>query len=355
MAQHGFLLFPLCSLLALTPTFARSQTILVQVLATESQEPIPTAFVSLIDEGGDPLRHALTDPEGRALFPLPEPGTYRLRAEMFGRATAWSPPMRVDADSTASHLFELAVEAIPLAGIQVEAERQCRIRPQEGREMALVWEEARKALSIQAWTDEAGLYVFQIIAWERDLDRQGLTVESETFREISTTARNPIQSLPVEDLMSGGFIQNVEDGIHYFGPDASILLSNLFLNSHCFRLAEDEDQPGAIGLAFEPVGKEMPDIEGTLWLDRETAHLRFLEFKYVNAPTRLTEGVARGRVDFSRLPDGAWIVQRWWIQIPIRDSSWIFGRKHLVGINEKGQVVSEIIPISEVRFPSPGS
>jgi hypothetical protein len=300
-----------------------------------------------MDEAGDPVRHALSNPRGRVLFSLPESGTYRLRAEMFGRGTAWSPPIRVEADSTSSYVFELAPEAIPLAGIRVEAAQQCRVRPRDGEEMARVWEEARKALSIQSWTEQAGFYRFQVLSWERDLDREGRKVEFETLQELSTTARNPIQSLPVEHLVGGGFIQNRDDGrIEYLGPDASILLSNLFLNSHCFRLREDVGQPGAIGLAFEPVGSEIPDVEGTLWLDRETAHLRFLEFEYVNAPESLTEGVARGRVDFERLPDGTWIVRRWWIQVPIRGYTWIFGRKKLIGIHETGGVVSEIIPLS---------
>ncbi len=350
MTRHGSLLFCLGSLLALAPTSLCGQTILVRVLNSESKAPIPTAFVSLMDDDGDPVLHALTNPQGRALFTLPGSGTYRLRAEMFGRETAWSPPIRVKPDSTASYVFELAVEAIPLAGIRVESEQQCKILPQHGREMARVWEEARKALSIQDWTDGAGLYLFRILAWERDLDRDGLTVESETLRELATTDRNPMKSLPVEELMRDGFMRRLEDGrTEYHGPDASILISNIFLNSHCFRLTENEDQTGAIGLAFEPVGEKMPDIEGTLWLDRETAHLRFLEFKYVNAPNRLTKGVAGGRADFERMPDGTWIVRRWWIQVPTTAYRSIFSPNALVGIHETGGVVLEIMLLSEIK------
>jgi hypothetical protein len=350
----GSLLFCLGSLLALAPASLWSQTILVQVLASESREPIPTAFVSLLDEGGIPIRHALTNTQGRALFPLGEAGPYQLRAQMFGRETAWSPPIRVNADTTASYLFTLAVEAIPLPGIRVESERQCRIRPQDGRELARVWAEAGKALNIQNWTEEEELYLFRMVEWERDLDRQGRNVESETRQESATTSRNPISSLPAEDLMSGGFIRSLEDGRNvFFGPDASVLLSDPFLDSHCFRLVEDEDQPGAIGLAFEPVGDQgMADVEGTLWLDRETAHLKFLEFGYTNVANRITQGVARGRVEFERLPEGAWIIRRFWIQVPNLTSR--IGRTRLAGIHETGGEVTEIIPLSEDLPFNPG-
>lgn len=54
-------------------------------------------------------------------------------------------------------------------------------------------------------------------------------------------------------------------------------------------------------------------------------------------------------MDFERLPDGTWIVGRWWIRMPIRRATWIFGRQHLVGIHEMGGVVSEITPASGVR------
>jgi hypothetical protein len=316
----------------------------VRVLASESREPIPTAFVSLLDEDGDPIRRALTNPQGRALFSLQRSGTYLLKVEMFGRATVSSPPLRLSSDSAATYVFEMDVAAIPIAGIQVQSDKQCRIRPQEGEELARVWEEARKALSIQSWTDEAGAYRFEVLAWDRALDESGSEVESETYREFSTTARNPIQSLPVDSLMSGGFIQKRNKGeIEYFGPDASILLSNLFLNTHCFRLVESGDRPGDLGLAFEPTGEEIPDIQGTLWMDRKTGHLKILQFEYANASRDLTEGVAGGRVDFERLPDGAWIVRRWWIRMPIRNHTWIFGRKQLVGIHETGQVVTAMI------------
>ena len=62
--------------------------------------------------------------------------------------------------------------------------------------------------------------------------------------------------LLAEDLLESGFIRRVDDGgFDYFGPDASVLLSDAFLDTHCFRLVAREDLPEAVGLAFDPVRK----------------------------------------------------------------------------------------------------
>jgi len=115
-----------------------------------------------------------------------------------------------------------------------------------------------------------------------------------------------------------GFIRPAEEGRYdYFAPDAAALLSDAFLDTHCFRLHTAPGSPDLIGLSFEPVRSQRPpDVAGTLWLDRETAKPRVLEFGYDWAPWEEARGVARGGVEFRELPSGAWIIPRWWIRMP---------------------------------------
>jgi hypothetical protein len=212
-----------------------------------------------------------------------------------------------------------------------------------------VWDEARKALSVQSWTEGEGLYRFHLVSYERELDPYSLRLMSETRSGSEAMNRNPIRSLPVEDLLENGFIRPAGDGgFFYYGPDASVLLSDPFLDTHCFRLITSPAQDGSVGLAFEPVRRRpKPDIRGTLWLDRETAKLKFLEFDYDWAPWEEAIHVARGRVDFQEMPNGAWIIKKWWIRMPkmatdlggIRD-----GRSgiRVVGIREVGGEVAEV-------------
>ena len=46
----------------------------------------------------------------------------------------------------------------------------------------------------------------------------------------------PIESRPVEVLLDGGRVVRKSGGNRYFGPDAHVLLSDEFLDTHCMQL-----------------------------------------------------------------------------------------------------------------------
>lgn len=333
---------------------ASAQTVVVEVTESESGSPITGAFVSLLDQQGRVLRSALTNDSGRFLFLVPGPGSFQVKAEMIGRETQFSRRFTLRDGESGRIVLPLPVHAIPLEGIRIEADQRCRLHPDEASELSRVWEEARKALTVQAWTEQEGLYRFQISSYERDLDNRARKVEREYRRETSTVARTPIGSLAVEDLMADGFVRPLKGGGHqYHGPDATVLLSDLFLDTHCFRLTRSQDHPASIGLAFEPVRDgELPDIEGTLWLDEETANLQFLEYGYTWAPHEEAKGKAGGRVEFEAMPNGAWIIDRWWIRVPImaQDRNMIrlgYSGIWVAGIRETGGEVSQVTTLTQ--------
>lgn len=305
-------------LLVVSRDAASAQSLIVDVTAAESGSPLSGAFVSLLDESGQTIRTGLTNEAGRLLFAAPGTGRYQLRVELVGRQTHSSGLLSIAAAEARRVAVSLSFQAIALAEIRVERDQRCRLRPADALAISQVWETARQALAVQAWTQDAGMYRLDISLYERDLDATGRKVERESRRGKTRMTRAPFASLPPEQLMESGFIEELEDGGHmYYGPDAALLLSDAFLDTHCFRLARSPDVPGAIGLVFEPVReREVPDIEGTLWLDEATAHLRFLEYSYTRPPYEEARGVARGRIEFRALPDGAWIIERWWIRAP---------------------------------------
>jgi len=196
------------------PSRVSAQSVLLQVTESESGKPITGAFVSLLDQHGGVLRSALTNDTGRFLFPVPHPGTFQFKAEMIGRETQFSSHFTIHFGESGRITLSLPVYAISLEGIRVEADGRCRLHPEEASEISRVWEEARKALTVQAWTEQEGLYRFQISSYERDLDNRARKVEREHRRETSAVTRTPIGSLPVEDLMAGGFVRPVEGGGH---------------------------------------------------------------------------------------------------------------------------------------------
>ncbi len=298
---------------------ASGQAVLVRVTASESGTPIAGAFVSILDERDVILHSGLTDASGYSLLPVGSPGTVRVKAEMIGRETTRSAALAVGAGDTARIDLAVPTHAVPLDAIRVEADQRCRIRPEDASGIARIWDEARKALAVQAWAERETRYRLQITTYDRDLDAAGRTVERETRRGATAVTRIPFESLPAEDLLAGGFVRPTKDGGHqYFGPDAAVLLSDLFLDTHCFRLVRSRDRPGSMGLAFEPVGgADLPDIAGTFWLDKETSRLESLDYRYTRAPFPEADGVAGGHVEFQAMPDGAWIIDRWWIRAPI--------------------------------------
>jgi hypothetical protein len=343
--------------LLFSPVFSRAsaQAVSVRVTAAESGDPIQGVFLSLLDHEGRVLRSSLSNESGLFQFPLISPGTFQIRAEMIGRETRHSPLLFLSADETRTIVLPLSFHAIPLKGIRVEGDGRCQLRPEDASQIYRVWEEARKALRVQEWTEDEKLFQFQITSYERDMDRRARKVRKKLRNDTISTTGNPIRSLPVEELLSAGFVRSLEDGGHqYFGPDAGVLLSDLFLDTHCLRLKRSWRNWGALGLVFEPVGDPgLPDIEGVLWIDEDTAGLRFLEYSYTWAPWEEAEGVAGGRVEFESMPNGAWIVGKWWIRMPImvrgaeEDSPiWVDG------VRESGGEVTHVrVARKEVRRP----
>jgi len=339
------------------PQVARAQNILAQVTEMESGQPISGAFLSLLRSDGSVVRHALSNEEGRFLFVAGEPGPFTVRAEMIGRETRELGGLLLDAGESRTVALRLPVRAIALAGIEVLAEERCRLHPAEATTTAQVWEEARKALAVQQWAESERVLEFGLLSFSRDMDPQTLRILSEERRGSRAVSRNPIQSLPPEVLARDGFVQAAEAGQYdYFGPDARVLLSDAFLDTHCLQVTRSRDVPGSVGISFEPVDRGgAPDIEGVFWLSTEDWRLQFLEYDYTWSPYQETGGTASGRVEFEALPNGAWIIRRWWIRMPMigRDHGvqrWGGTGLEVIGYREVGGEVADISTLNHVRI-----
>ena len=310
-----------CAFLLSLPVSLQAQTLLSRVIDAETGAPVSGALTYLVDGAGTTVRNALTDQIGRAMFVNVAEGAYRVRVEMIGRQTTESGEVVVEGVIPVQIEVRLPSQAIVLEGIEVSADERCRIRPEEGLAISRVWDEARKALEAASFTDRSDVYRYSTEMYERDLDRNARVVLSESSSTRAAFMRVPFESRPAEDLVTGGFVQDGPGGgRNYFAPDASVLLSHVFLDSHCLRLDQGGDEAdGLIGVAFEPAdgrSRDVADIAGTLWLDTETAELRWLEYRYVNILPGVVTNLVGGRVEFRRMPDGTWIVPEWWIRMP---------------------------------------
>lgn len=297
---------------ASAPLRAAAQPVIGAVVEEGTGTPVTGAMVILYDSTGTQVDRVLSNPVGRFLVLAENSGPHHITVERIGYANWTTDPFRPGAGELLT--IEVPVEAIPLAGLDVSGGRRCEVRPEEGMATARVWEEVRKALAAEEYTRQASLYSYTLARFERTLDRDAKEVlhEDTVMAEDLTAA---FQSLPADYLASRGFVQAEDSTTAYFAPDAGALISDPFLDTHCFGLREGEE--GRIGLIFRPLeGREVPEIGGVLWVNAATSELERLEFVYLNLIRSREVGEPGGEVAFTRLPDGAWIVREWRIRMP---------------------------------------
>ena len=295
--------------------------------------PVPGAMVILFDDGGERVDRFLTNAIGRFVLDVAEPGPHYITVERIGYANLTTDRFEPAPDDPVM-VIDVPIEPVSLRGLAVEAGPRCEVRPEEGRATARVWEEVRKALAAEAWTREAGLYTYLLQRFERTLDRdaENAVSSSEPLAEARDAA---FYSTEIEKLADQGFVQAEGDSASvYYAPDAEALLSDPFLDTHCFGVTAPMN--GQVGLTFEPIeSRNVPEIYGVLWVDEVTAELDRLVFLYTNLIRSSEIGEPGGEVYFTRLPDGAWIVRLWRIRMPILDENRR-GRIRRTGYREEG-------------------
>ena len=320
-----------------------AQAVQGELVAATTAQPVAGGLVVLLDSAGTERGRVLTDPAGRFFIRAGAAGGYRVKALQIGYRSWLSPAFRLAAGQTLVYRIEMPAVPIELAAITVEAASGCRVHPETGQGAAELWEEAQKALSATELTIAERRYRFRTATTERTLDPR-LRVQTEERRTALGFSDWPFESLAPESLARRGFVQDAPGGPLYYGPDVRVLFSAAFLNTHCFRVEQPppgNGGEGLIGLAFEPTAKRrVKDIGGVLWLDRRTAELRYLEFRYTQLEDWIPADLVGGRIEFYRLPTGGWILRRWRLRAPIPVVRP--GSRELYGFREREAEVVEV-------------
>jgi hypothetical protein len=345
--------------IATLPSALEAQTVRGTLTAAGSRERINGGIVALLDDGGRVVTAAMSDDSGSYELRAPAAGRYTLRVERVGFRTTLMPAFALAEGQTLELPVEVTGEAVSLRAVKVVAEKRCVVRPQQGLVAADLWNEARKALNATQLTRQQRFAV-RLRKTERDLRPFSLEPTRAGQFEEEGESTSPFVSVPHDTLRKYGFRRRNQDGtFDYFAPDADILLSDTFLDSHCL-LALPPARGGLVGLMFEPVpGRKLPEVKGVLWFDPSTAELRFLQFQYVNLDLDVPTEDLGGRLDFTRLPNGRWIVRRWYIRMPVVraeqsglgtfETSRRETRQILEAIREVGGELLEVLPAGRAR------
>ena len=152
----------------------------------------------------------------------------------------------------------------------------CLDDPTQGAELAAVWEEARKALQTAVWAEDQEELTFSLTEYDRTLESSSLAIRDVETRNRLRVQLPPFEGLPIDKLVRSGYANVNEDSSTFHAPDAKALLSPEFRNTHCFGLRREElDGTRVIGITFIPRGtRPVIEIEGTLWIEEETAGRR---------------------------------------------------------------------------------
>lgn len=326
-------------LLSLHAATLCAQTVRGRLVEDGSAAGVVGALVLLQDSSGKQVVEAVSGEEGRFALRAPSAGRYLLRVLRIGYRP-FETDVQLGAEDPPNRTFTLSGLPFALPEITVAGTSVCGTRSKGDTLSSALWIEAGTALGITAQTVKSASLRFVVVREGREIDRAGTAYPVDAPNDLGTSGW-PVRSPPPDTLLVSGFIENIDDkgvGPTWYGPDAEFLLSEPFFNGHCFHTVPPTDSiPAAwVGLAFEPAtADQRADIRGTLWMDRQSAELRRLEFTYTRLPHWAKGVEAGGRLDFAPLPGGGWIVQRWLLRVPIPQRTPT-GAMQVYGYRESG-------------------
>jgi hypothetical protein len=317
----------LCALAPLLASSLSAQQVDLQIREEGSRAPVAGAIVRLLGDRGVAAQ-GLTNEQGRIVLRAAAPGSYRIKVDRIGWSGFITPPVALAAGAVYQRELLMEARRVELPALEVRGRSRCDREGQGGPLAAALWDEIGKALTANVVTQRQGAVQLHVRGFIREAD-----LRSRPLREwvvASTLMRGqPFASLPPGALAQIGFVQQEShDSVTYAAPDAALLLSDEFVGTHCFRAVQGQE--GLLGLAFEPTaGRKVADVKGTLWVDRATSELRYLEYAYTGLPGILARADLGGRVEFRRLPAGTWIVSYWHIRTPTLTESQTAQRRNV--------------------------
>ena len=276
------------------------------------------ALVTLLDDSARVVTRVVSGAGGRFELTAPSPGSYRVEIRQPGRRPWLSEPVDVGDDTVALSPVS-DTDAVILPDLRAEATGRCRSWPALGVGTSHLLDAARIGLAMAEAAALGGGRPASMVTWQRSLDAQQ-NVLTEARAPARPAGGWPFQSLPVDSLAIVGFVYPpLGESANYFAPDARTLASEWFASTHCFDLVLPEFHADSlVGLSFQPDARTIrPDIRGTIWLDRRTQAIGRLDFRYTGLGRWLPGDVAGGQLDFRRTADGAMVLERWWIRLPV--------------------------------------
>lgn len=333
-----------------------AQALRLRVTEESSGRPLSGAVVDVFDGAGAVVAQGILSSDGRRLLALPAGGTYRVRVRRIGFEPFTSSTPPVPPDGTVDVALAVPARRVVLSTITVLGRSVCSRNALSDPGILALWTEIRTALATTALSRADSALSLEARAFRRRLDPSLELTDEQVGLPRLTSGGRPYYSLDADSLASGGYVRQDRKGSVFHAPDEEVLLSDRFVEDHCFHATRGEGAAeGLFGLEFAPPDrKRTNDIAGTLWLDSASAELRYLDFWYTHdhLPRAVRgEGRSGGQVLFGRTANGTWIVSAWRLRMPhFLAASIITQRSSPDSYEEFGGVVSSLASDSLMPF-----
>jgi hypothetical protein len=299
------------------PADADAQQFIGTVLQPDGRTPAPGVLIVASDPAGRDVARTVSGAEGRFTIFADSATTLTVRLLRTGFQPTVVATRRLAGDEIADLVAVLGAEPIVVPALRRGAASCGRQSPAERDAMALVMEEARKAL-----------VAAQGLIGRDDVSARFLTFDHRTAKTGEDTLRSVIRrgrgALPslfrattTEELEASGFFVTVSGERIFRAPEPALLASEWFTSTHCFTAQPQGDS--ALRLVFRPARerKGLVDVEGVYVMNPRTLGLRRVEFKYVNQKDEERHSNAGGVIELLQMPTGEWLASRWWQRFPL--------------------------------------
>lgn len=351
------------------PASLSAQELRGTVVESNDTTRVSGAVVLLLHATKDSIfTRIITGERGTFSLSAPAATPVRLRVLRIGYQATNAGPYTLAIGQTESVRIKLSDQRVVLATFDVASTKRCEVRPDSALLVAQLYEEARKALLASATVVSGVRHQAQFVLFNRIQDERKKLRAPIKRNTFAGPTFKPFASVSADALAKSGFVVEQSDGFMYHAPDAELLLSDLFLRSHCLQLVNGTGERAAsIGIGFRPteesVGRRMVDVKGTLWLDRSSNELQYLDYEYVGIPDALTREGVGGRVEYTQMSGGFWFVGKWAIRTPSYKPGATFGpgasgsmtAVNLAGLEIGGGEVQWIKADDQTIYSNPGA
>lgn len=345
MSLRRWITIPIVGVFALAS--ADAQAVRVELRDSSSNAPVSGVLVTALDSAGQRRADGLSGESGMVTLRLPAAGSWTITVRRIGVRPRAIPGLRV-ADG-ATQLLSLTIASMQqlLPPVRVTADGSiCGREPDGDTRVARLWEQITLALRAATISqrDKAALPPLMVTERRNELS-ESLEERSSVVTRQTTGSGRLVAADDPEKLATLGYVRaEANDTRAYFAPDEVVLLSDSFLTTHCFSTPEADADALLAELRFKPVrGRKVADVEGTAFVDVNTGELRRITYSYI-ASRQLIPVYAEhagGEVQVRRLPNGQWIVNKWFIRMPIIGQAQSSQRLVVTGYHEVAGLVQE--------------